>query len=105
MESQQKVVEITLADEQAIEDFRLLIKLSCGLSYDQEGDVRMPQAIRLRLAYLGNAFKFVDCVQECLQSLSEDDLTLEDSFSLLDEMPEELWEHEAAMLGARSSRS
>jgi len=32
----------------------------------------------------------------CLQSLSEEELTLEDAFSLLDEMPEELWDHEAA---------
>jgi hypothetical protein len=36
-------------------------------------------------------------VQECLQSLSEEELTLEDALSLLDEMPEEFWDHEAAM--------
>ena len=44
----------------------------------------------------------MDCVQECLQSLSEEDLTLEDAFDLQNEMPEELWEHEAAM-GIRSN--
>lgn len=70
----EKKVEIVLADALAVEDFRLLIKLSCGASYVQEGDVRLPVAIRLRLAFLANAFEFVDCVQECLQSLSEEEL-------------------------------
>jgi hypothetical protein len=32
-----------------------------------------------------------------LQSLSQDELTVKDAFNLLDEMPQELWEHEAAM--------
>ena len=86
-----------LADAQAVEDFRLLIKLSCGASYVQEGDVRLSVAIRLRLAFWANAFEFVDCVQECLQSLSEEQLAVGDALSLLEEMPEELWEHEAAM--------
>lgn len=94
-------MEITLADAQAVEDFRLLIKLSCGLSYVQEGDVRLPMTIRLRLAFLANAFEFVDCVQECLQSLSEDELTPEEACSLPNEIPQELWEHDAAM-GIRS---
>eukprot|EP00624_Nannochloropsis_granulata_P006579 evm.model.NODE_49489_length_41668_cov_28.749687.3 len=52
---------------------------------------------RLRLAFLGNTFEFKECVQECLQSLTEDDLVPEDACNLLDEMPKELWEHEAAM--------
>ena len=77
---------IALADAQAVEDFRLLIKLSCGLSYVQEGDVRLPQAIRLRLAFLANAFEFVECVQECLLSFSEEDLTLDDALILRNEM-------------------
>lgn len=61
------------------------------------GDVRLPKDMWLRLAFLANAFEFVDCVQECLQALTEEELTLADAFSLLNEMPEELWEHEAAM--------
>ena len=56
----------------------------------------LPKTMRLRLAFLANAFEFVDCVDECLQSLSEEELTLEDAFNLLDKMPEGLWEHEAA---------
>ena len=90
-------MEIVLADAQAVEDFRLLIKLSCGSSYVQEGDVRLPIAMRLRLAFLADAFEFVDCVQECPQSLKEEGLGLEDACNLLDEMPKGLWGHEAAM--------
>lgn len=98
LESQQKTVELQLADDQAVDDLRLLIKLSCGLSYVQDGDARLPKAVRLRLAFLANALEFVECVQEYLLSLSEDDLTLKDAFALLDDMPEELWEHEATVL-------
>jgi len=88
VESQRETMEVTVADAQTVEDFRLLIKLSCGLSYVQEGDVRLPTTIRLRLAFLGNAFECVNCVQECLQSLSEEDLTLEAAFDSQNEMPE-----------------
>lgn len=70
-----------LADAQAVDDFKLLLKLSCGVSYIQEGEMRLPKTMRLRLAFLANAFEFVDCVQECLQSLSEEELTLEDAFA------------------------
>lgn len=98
VENQKKTVEIELADDQAVDDLRLLIKLSCGLSYVQDGDVRLPKAIRLRLAFLANALEFVECVQECLRSFSEEDLTLEEAFALLDDMPEELWEHDATIL-------
>jgi len=91
VENQQKIVEIVLADAQAVEDLRLFIKLSCGVSYVEDSGMRLPNSTRLRLAFLGNAFEFVDCVQECLQSLSEEDMTLADALSLLDEMPEELW--------------
>lgn len=110
MENQQKTVEIVLADDQALDDLRLLIKLSCGLSYVQDGDTRLPKA----MAFLANAFEFVDCVRECLQSLIEENLTLKDAFMLLDDMPEELWEQEATvlviikvvkMLGKRASRA
>jgi len=97
VENQQKTVEVALADAQAVEDLKLLVKLSCGLSYVEDSGVRLPMSTRLRLAFLGNAFEFVECVQECLQSLSEEELTLEGAFTLLDEMPEELWEHEEAM--------
>lgn len=38
------------------------------------------------------------CEQECLRSFSEEDLTLEEAFALLDDMPEELWEHDATIL-------
>lgn len=95
VENQQKTVDIVLADDQAVEDLKLLIKLSCSLSYVEDSGVRLSNSTRLRLAFMANAFEFVDCVQECLQSLSEEKLTLEDASSLLDEMPEELWEHEA----------
>ena len=76
-----------LADAKAVDDLKLLIERSYGLSYVQDGDARLSISTRLRLAFLGNAFEFAECVQECLQSLSEEDLTIEDTFSLLDEMP------------------
>lgn len=59
--------------------------------------MRLSHSTRLRLAFLGNAYEFVDCVQDCLQLLSEENLTLAEAFRLLDEMPRELWEHDAAM--------
>jgi len=87
-----------LVDDQAVDDLRFLIKLSCGLSYVQDGDARLPKTVRLRLTFLANALEFVDCVQECLQSLNEENLTLEEACSLLDDMPEELCEDEATVL-------
>jgi len=97
VENQQKTVKVALADAQAVEDLKLLVKLSCGLSYVEDSGVRLPMPTQLRLAFLGNAFEFMECVQECLQSLSEEELTLECVITLLDEMLEELWEHEEAM--------
>jgi hypothetical protein len=96
VETKESRVEIVLS--QAIDDFKLLIKLSCGSSYVQDGDMPLSRSTRLRLAFLGSAFEFVDCVQECLQSLTEEgDMTLEGALTLLNEMPEKLWELEAAM--------
>jgi len=97
VKNEQRKVNIELPDVQAVEDFRLLVKLACGVSYVHDGGVRLSMSKRLRLAFLGNTFEFKECVKECLQSLSEDALVPEDACTLLDKMPKELWEHEAAM--------
>lgn len=59
-------MEISLQDLEAVDDLRLLIKLSCGASYVQDGDVRLSRSTRLRLAFLANAFELWNvCKSAC----------------------------------------
>lgn len=47
----------------------------------------------MRLLMLARAFEMDDCVKECLESLGAG-LTLEEVINCLDEIPEEVHEHE-----------
>jgi hypothetical protein len=89
-----------LVDDEAVADFRLLLKLSYGSSYIEDDGAPMPKATRLRLLVLANTFAFEECIVEVLHSLGEDlnDLPLAEVITYLDEIPEEVRGHEA--LGA-----
>lgn len=89
-EAKKKIVAIVLEDNQMVQDLRLLLKLNYTDSYvkDDEG-VLLEKDTRLRLALLGYAFEFRDCVEEYIASLGEG-LTMEDAMTLSDNIPEEL---------------
>jgi hypothetical protein len=63
-------------------------------SYTENGDRILDRATRLRLAELADAFEFEDCVSECLESLGRG-LTLEAAITALDDIPEQLRQHDA----------
>lgn len=94
-EAQTKTVEITLADKEAVEDLKLLIKLSYGASYMRDGDALVPRATRPRLLHLANASEFRDALTEILPSLGEDLSSLEEAITCLEEIPQALSAHEA----------
>jgi len=63
-------------------------------SYTENGGRILGRATRLRLAELADAFEFEDCVSECLESLGRG-LTLEAAITALDDIPEQLRQHDA----------
>lgn len=71
IESQKKMVEVELADEQAVSDLKLLFKLSYTDSYMRDGDVLLDVHTRMRLAFLANALEFRECVDEVLSSFEK----------------------------------
>lgn len=88
------MVELELSDDEAIDDMRLLLRLTYGPTYTSDAGVLLDLSTRLRLAVLGNALEFVDCVEECLRSVVTN-LTFIEALTCLDEIPEELRPHAA----------
>jgi hypothetical protein len=91
-EAQNKVVELTLVDQQAVNDLRLLLKLNYTGKYTKDEEVSLDRNTRMRLAFLGNALEFVDCVEQCLMSLGEG-LNGRIALTVLNDIPEELKDH------------
>lgn len=85
-------MEVVLEDEQAVRDMRLLIKLCYSGSYIRDGGEPLDRSMRMRLAFLGDAFEMQGCVWECLASLV-DGLTHSDVLTTLEDVPEELLGH------------
>jgi hypothetical protein len=89
-EAKTRTVDITLEDERAAADFKLLLKLTYGPTYTRGDDgVLLDKATRLRLAVLADAYEMTDCVNECLLSLA-DGISLEEATTCLDCVPYEL---------------
>ena len=57
-EAAERRIELTVADEQELEDLKLLIKLSYSDSYTHEGGQLLPIETRLRLAVRADALEF-----------------------------------------------
>lgn len=95
LEGQIKVVEISLEDNGAVDDLKLLVKQSYGASYiiDEETGQQLEKETRLRLLLLANAFELHGCLMQCMESLGEG-IGFEEALDLLDELPEELGAHE-----------
>jgi len=92
-EAQTKTVEVVLENDQAVQYLKLLIKLCYSGTYTKDGDESLDRSTRMRLAFLGNAFEMEECVRECLASLG-DEVAPTDSLTILEEVPEELRNHE-----------
>jgi hypothetical protein len=88
-----KTITLKLPNDR-VDDFRLLLKLNYNTSYiyDDNGH-RFDRSTRLRLAFLGNALEFHECVNECLESLAEEKLTAQEALTIVDEFPEDLRGH------------
>ena len=60
-------VEVTVPDEQAGEDLKLLIKLSYSDSYIHDESELLPLETRLRLGVLADGFEFVAAVEQVVE--------------------------------------
>ena len=85
-EAAERRVELTVPDEQALEDLRLLIKLSYSASYTYEGEQLLPLATRLQLAVRADAPEFVQAVEAVVESLAEG-FDFEAAQALMDDLP------------------
>jgi hypothetical protein len=94
VEAQAKVIEIALVDDQALEDFKLLLKLNYGASFVEDDGLPLPKATRLRLLVLASAFDFQDCIYEFLNSMG-DGLSFAEAISCLSDVPDEVQGHAA----------
>lgn len=57
--SRDGTINIQLADEQEVDDFRLLLKLSYGASYVEDDGKALSTEQLLRLAVLGDRYEFI----------------------------------------------
>jgi hypothetical protein len=70
-EAAERRVELEVADEQELEDLKLLIKLSYSDSYTQDNGLLLPLATRLRLAMRADWLEFVEALDQIVASLAE----------------------------------
>jgi hypothetical protein len=100
-ESEQRRVEVTVENEQELEDLKLLIKLSYSDSYTHDDGRLLPLETRLRLAARADGLKFVEAVDQIVESLPLE-LGFEDAQSCLDALPPVVEEH-PGMAAARGT--
>jgi len=101
LESQQKMVELQVSDEQAVVDLKLLHKLSYSGSYIHDEDVLLDLQTRMRLAVLADALEFRECVDAIFSSFVELS-TFEEALVCFVAMPEELQNHQ--FMGALANK-
>jgi hypothetical protein len=68
-EAAERQVELTVEDKQALQDLKLLIKLSYSDSYTHENGRLLPFDTRLRLAARADSLEFVEAVDQVVASL------------------------------------
>ncbi|KAI9029153.1 hypothetical protein DFJ74DRAFT_477614 [Hyaloraphidium curvatum] len=92
VEAERRRVELALPDEQALEDLKLLFKLSYSDSFVRDGGKLLPLDVRLRLAERADALEFVDAVENIVVSLPEG-LDFDAAVKCVSELPAFLEEH------------
>ena len=85
-EAVERRVELTVPDEQALEDLKLPIKLSYSDSYTHNNGKLLPLETRLRLAVRADALEFVEALQESVSSLLKG-LDFKAAQTVLDDLP------------------
>jgi hypothetical protein len=85
-------VELAVEDEQAVEDLKLLIKLSYSTSFTHDGGQLLPFDTRLRLAARADSLEFVEAVDQVVPSLALG-LDFEKATTCLAAVPAALEEH------------
>ena len=94
-EAAEQRVELALESTQALDDLKLLIKLSYSDSYTHDDGQLLPPSTRLRLAALADALEFVEAVDQLLVSLNSlpHEIGIETALARLDELPPALHAH------------
>ena len=92
-EATERRVELTVDNEQELEDLRLLIELSYSDSYthNEFGEL-LPIETRLRLAVRADGLEFVGAVDQIVASLAER-LDVEGAFKCIHELPSTIKQH------------
>ena len=93
-------MELTVEDEQELEDLKLLIKLCYSDSFAHDGGRLLPWATRVRLAVLADGFELVEAVKQVVESLPLV-LSFEAAQVCLDGLPPALEAH-PSMAGVRN---
>ena len=91
-EAAERRVELAVEDEQAVEDLKLLIKLSYSTSFTHDGGQLLPLDTRLRLAARADSLEFVEAVDQVVASLPLG-LDFEGATTCLAAVPAALEEH------------
>ncbi len=91
-EAAERRVELAVEDEQAVEDLKLLIKLSYSTSFTHDGGQLLPLDTRLRLGARADSLEFVEAVDQMVASLPLG-LGLEGATTCLAAVPAALEEH------------
>jgi hypothetical protein len=88
-EAAERRIELTVENEQELEDLKLLIKLSYSASYTHDGGQRLPHETRLRLVVRADALEFVEAVDQIIESLKllPQEMGLEGAITCLTELP------------------
>ena len=85
-------MELAVEDEQAVEDLKLLIKLSYSTSFTHDDGQLLPLDTRLRLAARADSLEFVEAVDQVVASLPLG-LDFEGATTCLAAVPAALEEH------------
>ena len=91
-EAAERRVELTLEDEQELEDLKLLIKLAYTDSYTRDGGKLLSFDTRLWLIARANALEFVEAMDELVGSLLEG-LTFLRAMTCLEGLPPAVEQH------------
>lgn len=85
-EEVERRVELMVANEQELEELKLLIKLSYTDSYAHDGGELLPFDTRIRLAARADSYEFVGAVNQIIKSLPHN-ATLEEALTLINDLP------------------
>jgi hypothetical protein len=91
-EAAEQRVELTVENEQAVEEVKLLIKLSYSDSYTRDDGRLLPVDVRMRLGVRADSLEFVEAVDEVVKSLPLE-LDFAGAVTCLEQLPMALETH------------